>query len=712
MRRMNLLSTREHAPLFTVALFAVVFMGLAFADVPHLISYQGRLTDGAGTPITGSQNITFRLYDNAVGGTLMWTEAHAGVSLNADGLYNIMLGSITSFPPTLTFEEPYWLAVEHPPGSEICRYELGASPYALNIADTIRKSAIQVFDTDLKVNGGFIYFSEPDNAFITYYGPDETIDVSTHFAPWLNSTYDLGISSYRWRNLYLDGKLYVDDSSPADHVLGTDGSGDLAYLPIGGGADNDWAAVGGGDPTLVGDIYHTGDVGIGTNSPTHNLEVLGTSQVPIYATTSNGIYASIYINGTSAGADVGYGYSRSGALKARSYVNPSNDWILKVGTHDNAIVVDAGTGNVGIGTTSPVGLLDIEGTTGDGRGLYIHDASGIGDPDTGIVIRDVGHHGIYIDSVGYGGGSPDGIYINKPNDNGISIIAPGDDGVYIWQPDDDGVYVTGAGDDGVYIAGTGDDGVYIYNTGGDGVEICGGTNTERGIYIHNALGIGDPDTGIVIRDVGHYGIYIDSVGYDGFDQDGIYIRRPSSNGVSVAYPGGHGFYANEPTVDGMFIYRPGDDGVAVSLPGDNCFECDGSPVALFRVTNQCEVFSHSYNQYIVDENGQGITTPISASTGRWLEHIGEAQLIDGECRVELPKEFLLSVTIDNENPMQVSITPYSNIGNYWVERKEKYFIVHTENDGYLMYKIHAKIKGFENTEIEPVDLNELKDEDN
>jgi len=46
-----------------------------------------------------------------------------------------------------------------------------------------------------------------------------------------------------------------------------------------GGADNDWAAVGGGDPTLAGEIYHTGNVGIGLNDPTQRLDVAGNAYV-------------------------------------------------------------------------------------------------------------------------------------------------------------------------------------------------------------------------------------------------------------------------------------------------------------------------------------------------------------------------------------------------------------------------------------------------
>ena len=42
------------------------------------------------------------------------------------------------------------------------------------------------------------------------------------------------------------------------------------------GADDDWEKVGGGEPVLADNMYHTGNVGIGTTNPgTNKLEVVG-----------------------------------------------------------------------------------------------------------------------------------------------------------------------------------------------------------------------------------------------------------------------------------------------------------------------------------------------------------------------------------------------------------------------------------------------------
>ncbi len=104
------------------------------ADVPPEISYQGRLTDDAsGEPIPdGSYEFVFRLYDTPSSGAALWTETHTGVQVS-DGLYYVMLGSITSFESAgLDFSQQYYLSIEATGGPTTFgemsdRYQLGAS---------------------------------------------------------------------------------------------------------------------------------------------------------------------------------------------------------------------------------------------------------------------------------------------------------------------------------------------------------------------------------------------------------------------------------------------------------------------------------------------------------------------------------------------------------------------------------------------------------
>jgi hypothetical protein len=73
--------------------FLIVFATTsAFAAVPLVTSYQGRLLDAGDQPLTGSYTMIFQIYDVPTGGIPLWTEDHVGVSVT-DGLFTVALGA-------------------------------------------------------------------------------------------------------------------------------------------------------------------------------------------------------------------------------------------------------------------------------------------------------------------------------------------------------------------------------------------------------------------------------------------------------------------------------------------------------------------------------------------------------------------------------------------------------------------------------------------
>ncbi len=114
--------------LFALALFALC-SPIAQAQMPQTFSYQGVLTDAAGTPVAdGSYTLTFKLYDSRSNPTHLWTESQV-VSVR-DGVFNVMIGAVTAL--TLPFDKGYFLGVSVDGGSELLpRTELAAAPYAL-----------------------------------------------------------------------------------------------------------------------------------------------------------------------------------------------------------------------------------------------------------------------------------------------------------------------------------------------------------------------------------------------------------------------------------------------------------------------------------------------------------------------------------------------------------------------------------------------------
>ncbi len=110
-------------------IFAIVT--IAVAQVPRTLSFQGKVVEG-GTPVTGTRNLTFRMYNVETGGTAFWEETHAGVDVTG-GLFNVILGEITTFESIgVEFLDQYWVGVSVGGGAEMTpRYKLTASPYAM-----------------------------------------------------------------------------------------------------------------------------------------------------------------------------------------------------------------------------------------------------------------------------------------------------------------------------------------------------------------------------------------------------------------------------------------------------------------------------------------------------------------------------------------------------------------------------------------------------
>lgn len=91
---------------------SIIFVGNwgmeVFAEVPHLINYQGRLTDKEGQPLEGVYPITFRVYDVENGGVSLWQETQ-NVNIQK-GVFNVLLGAVSDIAK-LAFDKPYYLEI-------------------------------------------------------------------------------------------------------------------------------------------------------------------------------------------------------------------------------------------------------------------------------------------------------------------------------------------------------------------------------------------------------------------------------------------------------------------------------------------------------------------------------------------------------------------------------------------------------------------------
>ncbi|MEM7531661.1 MAG: hypothetical protein AAF639_05780 [Chloroflexota bacterium] len=107
----------------------------ANAPSNSIIPYQGRLADADGNPLSATVDMHFRLYDTAEGGIPLWAEAWTeanGVQVN-DGLFNVMLGSMTPISATVMSENnSLFLGLAAGDDDEMVpRVQLGSVPFAM-----------------------------------------------------------------------------------------------------------------------------------------------------------------------------------------------------------------------------------------------------------------------------------------------------------------------------------------------------------------------------------------------------------------------------------------------------------------------------------------------------------------------------------------------------------------------------------------------------
>ncbi|MBP1468219.1 hypothetical protein EYB53_021085 [Candidatus Chloroploca sp. M-50] len=131
------------ATIFLVALLVLASQTLAGPTVSLLqtgtaastITYQGRLSDANGSPLTATLPMTFKLYDAQQ--TLLWTEVRTGANAVpvTNGLFTVALGSVTPLETT-TISQAVWLGLSVDGDPEMTpREKLGSVPSAHTVAD-------------------------------------------------------------------------------------------------------------------------------------------------------------------------------------------------------------------------------------------------------------------------------------------------------------------------------------------------------------------------------------------------------------------------------------------------------------------------------------------------------------------------------------------------------------------------------------------------
>lgn len=141
--------------LMLLLFLALIMVSFVIAEVPQLISYQGRLTNSQGDPVTdGMYSVTFTIYDSEVGGNSKWTEVRDITT--KDGLFSAFLGSVNPLENTVFSEPSRYLGIKVEADAELTpRWQLASAAYANRIG-TVDGATGGIISGELDIQGDFM----------------------------------------------------------------------------------------------------------------------------------------------------------------------------------------------------------------------------------------------------------------------------------------------------------------------------------------------------------------------------------------------------------------------------------------------------------------------------------------------------------------------------------------------------------------------------
>lgn len=319
----------------------------AVGSVPGGVNYQGRLDDN-GFPVTGSREMTFRVYDALSGGTLLWNSGAQTISFDR-GLFSATLSVSTQ---SLSGGGARYLEVEVAGTVLSPREAFNAVPYAL-VAKTVEGS--------LDISGGGLSISSSPAGGQSLFVSSQTgyVGVGT-----TNPGRILEVNG----NSRFDDTLYLSSDESFGHLTwGTCGAAGTSNVCLNAG-NGKGMSFGTNNGFAQMFIQSGGNVGVGTTSPSSPLTVYGDVRI---AAGSGG--QLVFADGTTS-ATAGFGSAASisangdGILTGDADANAAGDVILKTGSNDRLHILN--NGNVGIGSVAPTsklllssGTFTIDGTS-------------------------------------------------------------------------------------------------------------------------------------------------------------------------------------------------------------------------------------------------------------------------------------------------------------------------------------------------------------
>ncbi len=412
--------------LCVVAVFGLIFFVqqqpvIAATGILKQINFQGKVVNKtAGTNIADNNySFTFTIYDAASGGTTLWTETKSVEVKN--GIFQTLLGSGTALPASIDFNtDNIYLGINFNSDGEMSpRVRFAAVPQAFNAQKVAGLTVTDTTGTLTIPNGATIAFSgaytttftSTNNSSVTLptsgtlatlAGTEEFTNKTIGSTGLIFSGASTDVDAASGQGLTFQGRAASSfDTTSGNLSFQVAGTGTTAVVQIGaGGSGNttpDYLALDvksdAGDPAggAEGYIYYntadnkfrcyqnagwTDCIGSGgssnwtvgngiiyPNNPTLDLFIGGLA-------TSSAKFAFINVNNGTPTASISAGTNGATFLTASGYLSATAKQNLTLGnsvtynTTGNILLNPNGTGNVGIGTTSPFYKFIVHNSSG------------------------------------------------------------------------------------------------------------------------------------------------------------------------------------------------------------------------------------------------------------------------------------------------------------------------------------------------------------
>lgn len=225
----------------------------------RILSFQGRLTDTVGNPITTATNVTFNLYNVSTGGTPIYTAGACSLTPDQDGIINVLVGGVgySPTPPSSTF-------------NALCGSEIDPDIFTEN--PNVYLGVTVASDSEMTprqqiANVGYAINAETLQGFPPGTGPSSI--------PYINSEGDVLIaaSNPEINSSYASSTFTISSANAT--TIQSAGAGDITLQATESGAIS--LRTGGDTSTytrlFVDTASNGGNVGIGDLTPTATLTV-------------------------------------------------------------------------------------------------------------------------------------------------------------------------------------------------------------------------------------------------------------------------------------------------------------------------------------------------------------------------------------------------------------------------------------------------------